>query len=139
MIAQSQEYKCRWYQTHEAATARRRLTSCRAAAMAVFEAFCPRHKSLARLEESQDHPSTRILDTYFARNMNTTDNAALFSERVLRLGLGGAAGYPILAIEVKIRCSLSQSRKSVTRPWIAPDRIHLFSNLVKSTSKYCFW
>lgn len=51
--------------------------------------------------------------THLARSMNTTHNATLFKDCILLLGLAGAVGYPIRAIEVNIRCSLCNEMVSV--------------------------
>jgi hypothetical protein len=48
MISRTQNAQ-NWIDTHEVVIARRRLTSCNAAATASFDALCSRHKSLARL------------------------------------------------------------------------------------------
>jgi hypothetical protein len=115
VITRTQTPKISTVKTYEAAIARRRLTSCKAAATASFDALCSRHKSLARLAKifrlkQQSKPCT----TYLARNMNTTDNVTLFNECGFRLCLGRGTGYPIRAIDLNIRCSLQRTTKSAT-------------------------
>jgi hypothetical protein len=72
MISRTQ-YAQNWIDTHEAAIARRRLTSCNAAAMASFDALCSRHKSLARLPKiirtyHQQQTCIHSLDTQYKYN-----------------------------------------------------------------------
>jgi len=105
-ISRNQEKKGRI--TSYECSALRRRTSCRAAAIASFDAHCSRQILLACLKKRQSDSTPRIAQrfTNFARKVNKTDQATLFSDRTLLGGVEGGVGKPMRAIAANIVFSL---------------------------------